>query len=273
MSERLRPGEFYGDVRAKRLCGGLLLSEVTHGERRVLPAHTHELAYFCLLLGGDYRERVGARTFEYQPLSVMFHPPALTHRDEVGRDGGRFFSVEIEGAWLERLRECGAGVPGPLLEGRGGELVWLAVRLYCEHRQRDALSPLAVEGLALEMLALAARDRGGTESRPPAWLGRAEELLRAEFREGLTVADVAARVGVHPFHLSKVFRRFRGETIGDYVQRLRVEHACRLLAEGGRTLAEVALDAGFSDQSHLTRVVRRVTGSTPGALRATLLKN
>lgn len=270
MSRQLGPGEFYGEVQGKRRCGGLLLSEVSHGERRLLPAHTHELAYFCLLLGGAYRERVGRRTFEYAPFNVMFHPPGMTHRDEVGRDGGRFFSVEIQTVWLERLREYGAGVPGPLFEGRGGELVWLATRLYREHREADALSPLAVEGLALEMLARTARARAPEESRPPAWLGAAVELLHAEFRTSLTVADVAARVGVHPFHLSKVFRRFRRETVGDYVQRLRVEEAGRLLAAGGRTLAEVALDSGFADQSHLTRVFRRVTGTTPGALRQAL---
>ena len=270
MARQLGPGEFYGDVLDKQQCGGLVLSELRHDERRLLPAHTHELAYFCLLLGGAYRERVGRRTFEYAPFTVMFHPPGMTHCDEVGRDGGRFFSIEIQGGWLERLRECGAGVPEPLLEARGGELVWLATRLYREHRQGDALSRLAVEGLVLEMLALTARPRETLETRPPAWLGAAVELLEAEFRESLTVSDIAARVGVHPFHLAKVFRRFRRETIGGYVQRLRVEHACRRLAAGGATLAEVALDAGFADQSHLTRVFRRVTGVTPGALRDAL---
>jgi AraC family transcriptional regulator len=81
---------------------------------------------------------------------------------------------------------------------------------------------------------------------------------------------VAARVGVHPFHLSKVFRRFRRQTMGDYVQRLRVQYACRLLTSGETSLAEVALAAGFADQSHFTRVCRRLTGTTPGALRDTL---
>ena len=116
----------------------------------------------------------------------------------------------------------------------------------------------------------AARPAGVEERRAPAWLGTAVELLRAEFRESLTAADVAARVGVHPFHLSKVFRRFRRQTIGDYVQRLRVRYAAGLLSAGEMSLAEVALSSGFSDQSHFTRVCRRVTGTTPGALRGAL---
>ena len=266
----LRPGEFYGDVLDRRSCGDFVLSELRHGERRRLPAHTHELAYFCLLLRGAYREQVGGHVFEYEPFTVMFHPPGLRHRDEVGTCGGRFFNVEIQGAWLERLRECGTNVPGPLRDARGGELVWLATRLYREYRDNDAPSRLDAEGLVLEMLARAAQPAGAEERRPPAWLAVADELLRAEFRESLTVADVAARVGVHPFHLSKVFRRFRRQTIGDYVQRLRVRYAAGLLASGEMSLAEVALSSGFSDQSHFTRVCRRVTGATPGALRGAL---
>jgi AraC family transcriptional regulator len=266
----LGQGEFYGDVLDKRRGDGFILSELRHGERRRLPAHTHELAYFCLLLGGAYREQVGRRVYEYEPFTVMFHPPGLRHRDEVGASGGRFFNVEIQGGWLERLRECGASVPGPVRDARGGELVWLAARLYREYRDNDAPTRLDAEGLVLEMLARAALPEGTEERRPPAWLGTAVELLRAEFRESLTVADVAARVGVHPFHLSKVFRRFRRQSVGDYVQRLRVRHAAGLLAAGGMSLAEVALASGFSDQSHFTRVCHRVTGATPGALRGAL---
>lgn len=266
----LRPGQFYGDVLDRRATAGFALSELRHATGRRLPRHTHELAYFCLLLGGDYTEQLGGRRVTYRPLSVMFHPPATTHRDEVGRRGGRFFNVEIEPALVGRLRECGARVPEAFADARGGELAWLAARLYREYRAGDASSPLAAEGLVLEMLAEAARPDSREEKRPPAWLARAVELLEAEFRRPLTIAEVAARVGVHPFHLSRVFRRFRRETVGECVERLRVAHACRLLSETETTLARVALEAGFSDQSHLTRVVRRATGTTPARLRSAL---
>jgi AraC family transcriptional regulator len=267
---QLSPGQFYGNVLAKQQGGGLLLSEVRHGGGRRLPAHAHELAYFCLLLEGAYREQVGARTYTYKPLSVMFHPPGLMHRDEVGDGGGRFFTVELEGRWPERLGECGAGAPQMCLDAQGGELSWLAARLYREYRGADACTALAVEGLVLEMLAVAARAGAAFERRPPAWLKRATELLHAEFRESLTVNYLAAEVGVHPYHFSKTFRQFKRQTVGEYVHRLRVRYACGLLAEGERTLADVALAAGFADQSHFTRAFRRVTGMTPGTFRRTL---
>jgi AraC family transcriptional regulator len=72
---------------------------------------------------------------------------------------------------------------------------------------------------------------------------------------------------VHSVHLARQFKRTFGWTVGDYVRRLRVEFVCQQL-ETGKPLAELALRAGFSDQSHLTRIFKRFTGQTPGEYRA-----
>src|SRR5687767_8746568 len=106
MNRNLQPGEFYGDILRKRQDAGLILSELRHEGARKLPRHSHELAYFCLLLNGDYWEQSGSKRVTYKPFSVMFHPPGTTHIDEIGTGGGRFFSVEVKTEWLDRLREC-----------------------------------------------------------------------------------------------------------------------------------------------------------------------
>jgi AraC family transcriptional regulator len=264
---QLRPGEFYGEVVKESRCAGLVFSELRHGAGRVLGAHSHELANFCLLLGGHYSEEFGGRTFTYRPLTVVFHPPSWAHRDEVGGQGGHFFSVELESQWMEKLRGY-ASPPGAVLGGRGGDLSWMAHRLYREFRLAESASPLAVEGLTMAMLGDVLRGSVKEEQRRPVWLRRAVEILHEEFRENLTIGYVAAEVGVHPFHLSKVFRKFHGQAIGGYVNALRVEFACRELETRDKELADIALDAGFADQSHLTRVFKRLTGTTPGAFRA-----
>jgi AraC family transcriptional regulator len=92
-------------------------------------------------------------------------------------------------------------------------------------------------------------------------------ILRAEYRSPLTLAALAARVGVHPVHLSRTWRRFRGSSLGDALKRLRIEEARRRLAGGREPLAQVALDLGFADQAHFTRVFGRVAGETPGRYR------
>ena len=272
MNRNLKPGQFYGEILRKRQESGLILSELKHEGARKLPTHSHELAYFCLLLNGNYWEQSGRRRVTYKPLTVMFHPPATTHIDEIGPRGGRFFNVEVKSEWMERLRECLGKVDldSSLHEG---DLAWLAMRLYREHKQVDACSMLTIEGLVLEMLALVGRMKHGKESSGPPWLARAVELLHDEFRGNLKVQDIALEIGVHPFHLSRVFRNVHRQTIGEYVQKLRISYACKQLTLAETDLATIALASGFADQSHFTRVFKNVTGITPGAFRQIALAN
>jgi len=91
------------------------------------------------------------------------------------------------------------------------------------------------------------------------------DRLEADLPQAPTLTELAAEVGVHPAHLSRALQ-VRGETVGEYLRRRRVEQAERALA-GPRPLAEIAADAGFADQAHFTRVFRRHFGMTPAARR------
>ena len=87
---------------------------------------------------------------------------------------------------------------------------------------------------------------------------------------GLRLADLARVTELSPYHLSRLFHRSSGVTISRLRTRLKVRQALDRLADGQRDLAALAAEAGFADQAHLTRTVRRETGRTPGQLRALL---
>jgi AraC family transcriptional regulator len=74
---------------------------------------------------------------------------------------------------------------------------------------------------------------------------------------------------VHPGYLASAFRRHFGCTIGEFVRRQRIALACRALTDGDAPLADVAIEAGFADQSHFTRTFKRQLGMTPAAYRKT----
>ena len=76
-----------------------------------------------------------------------------------------------------------------------------------------------------------------------------------------------AAVGRHPTHVARVFRREYGLSVGEYARSLRLEWAASRLALDDAPLAQVALEAGFADQSHFTRAFRRHAGVTPGRYR------
>jgi AraC family transcriptional regulator len=117
------------------------------------------------------------------------------------------------------------------------------------------------------MLAVAARMKGLGHGSEPAWLARAREMIEDRFREPLRLADLAREAGVHPAHLSRVFRQRYQEPIATCIRRLRTEWAAERLAASDEAISAIALAAGFADQSHLTRALRARTGMTPARYR------
>jgi AraC family transcriptional regulator len=252
----------------RREVRGLALTETSYPPRLRLPRHSHGQAYFCLVLAGAYTETYTRRARACRPSDVIFHPAGEAHADQFADAGGRCFNVQVSPDWLERL---GVHAPslGPSDSSGDGPMVWLATRLYGEFRAADDLAPLAIEGLALELFAESARSaRRACALATPGWIRTVTQYLRAHFGERLTLSELARAAGVHPAHLAREFRRRRHCTIGEYVRRLRVEFACRELSSTDAPIAEIALAAGFSHQSHLTRTFKGLTGMTPAKFRA-----
>jgi AraC family transcriptional regulator len=151
-----------------------------------------------------------------------------------------------------------------------GPISHLALRILGEFRMLDAVAPLAIEALTLEMLVQATRLDSRIERNPPRWLRQAREVIREQFAESLSLSSVAELVGVHAAHLAKMFRKHYGCTVGEYVRRLRLDHAAKLLARSEKTLSTIALAAGFYDQSHFAHLFKLRFGVSPGVFRTGL---
>jgi AraC family transcriptional regulator len=131
----------------------------------------------------------------------------------------------------------------------------------------DDLTPLSLEGLALEMVAAAARD-AGTRIAPPRrqWLDELCELLDG-VRSPPSLTTIARTVGRHPVYVARAFREAFGCTIGTYVRRARIQRAEAALAGSTESLAQIAARLGFCDQSHFSKAFRRETGMSPAQFR------
>jgi len=261
----LEPGHFYGENRAERRLDGLVLSETHYRPEMRVPPHVHQRAYFGFLLGGGYREQLGQRLVTFGPLSVVFHPPREVRCGDISPGGARLFHVELPDPWIERLREIGT-VPDAAYDHHGGPLIALARTLYREFRHPDAASPMVIEGVVLEMLGALMRRRA-LAGPNPAWVARARDIIHERALDAPSLAEVAAELGVAPVRLARSFRRHYGESPGDYIRRERIRRACERLTDSQVSLAAVAAELGFTDQSHFTRVFRKLVGTTPGAWR------
>ncbi len=270
--QHMSAGSFFGAIYGKREQCGAIFSDVRHSSPRKLPMHSHELAFFALLLDGFYGERYARRQSQYGPFTLMFRPAGIPHQDEIGPRGVRLYEIEIRPSWQKRLSDCSAVLDMPCDDITGGPLLWLAMKLFREVSASAAPDNLTVESLLAEILSYAARTSQRESRYAPPWLSRILEKLKTEHCRRLTLDEIAREAGLHPVHLSRVFRRCVGEGISEHVHRLRVRTACERMLNGYASLAEVSFATGFADQSHFTRSFRKFTGMTPAVFRSTLLR-
>jgi AraC family transcriptional regulator len=250
-------------LRDRTIADGLHLVHKTYPKGLRMGRHAHDEWRFCLALEGSYTDswRRGYRTRSSWHLSL--HPAGEIHTS-VFHAASACFHIEFLGGWQDRLLGDAGIAPEPQ-EFLTGPVPLLAAQLFRASDDRDACSSLVIQGLACELIGWAGRELQ-METRVPSWLHHARDLLHDRFSESLCLHDIATIAGVHPVHLAREFRRHFGCTVGDYVRRLRVEYVSqRLSAE--TPLADLALQAGFSDQSHLSRVFKQVTGRTPRQTR------
>jgi AraC family transcriptional regulator len=99
---------------------------------------------------------------------------------------------------------------------------------------------------------------------------RARELLASNPGGQASLAEVAHQVFVSPFHLARQFRRHTGLSLHGYRTRLRMAMALERLRQGETDLSALALDLGYSSQSHFSAVFRRSFGHAPGQVRTNL---
>jgi transcriptional regulator GlxA family with amidase domain len=106
--------------------------------------------------------------------------------------------------------------------------------------------------------------RGGLA---PAAMRRVDEYMEAHLSENIELYMLSTIANLSIYHFAREFKRSTGVTPHNYLLRKRVERAKDMLARTDYSLTEVALAAGFSDQSHLSRHFRQMIGSTPRNFR------
>lgn len=264
---KLPRGHFYGTRADTREVAGLTLLESRYGPGRKYPRHSHEHASFCLVLRGNFTETHRRLSTLCKPSTLLFYPADEVHAEHFHDRESACFIIELNHEWLSRFRAHSIVGDNPATS-QGGKLSTLALGLYHESRVIDEVSPLAIEGLALEMMA--ELSRSSRRSFNGAWsdqLAQATEIVHAKFRESITLSVVADAVGLHPVYLAQQFRKAHRCSLGTYVRRLRVEFACRELANSDAPIAAIGAEAGFFDQSHFTKIFKRFTRMTPADYR------
>jgi AraC-like DNA-binding protein len=263
MTAPIGMGKFVGAPVHAHAFEGVSIAENTYAAGLLVAAHAHDAPLLSLVLRGHATEEIGGRTRELGAQSLLYTPSYETHGHRF-LTPGRWLNIQFSAGWFARVGAGERMLPGTPQLVRGGAAVNWASRLGAELREPDGVSRFAIEGALLLLIADLSRLPAPGERRRPRWLQVVEDAIEAAAAEPPTVGDLAALAGVHPTHLLRTFRRYKGCTVAGYVRRRRIERARAQMATSTRPLSMIALDAGFSDQSHFTRVFRQAFGETPG---------
>jgi AraC family transcriptional regulator len=167
--------------------------------------------------------------------------------------------------------EPGAGVNDLTIFGLGNLLLPALGHL-------DHANPLFVDHVLLAVGVHVAQTYGGMRPMSRSVRGglapwqerRAREIIRANITRGVTLKEVARECGLSVGYFSHAFRRTLGVAPHKWLTEQRVVLSKEKLRDDGLSLSDVAIECGFSDQSHLTRVFRQTVGVSPGAWRRAL---
>ncbi len=202
------------------------------------PRHRHRHGYAALVLEGDYVEAGDSGRRAVSPGDVVLHGAFEAHANQIGVRGARVLNLPLPGRLPEHDAFMRVADPD-------------RVARIAERDIREALACLMSQ---LEPTPAAAGD----------WRDALAAALRAD--PGLVLRNWARDAGLAAATVSRGFREAFGVTPVRYRAEARVRQAWRRLGEA-RSLAELALDAGFADQAHMTRGILAMTGRTPGDWR------
>ncbi|MEP6509131.1 MAG: helix-turn-helix transcriptional regulator [Gemmatimonadales bacterium] len=223
--------------------------------------HNHDSGHICAVLAGGFIERDKSSWRDVGPGTVRVSGGA--HHDIDFSDNGALCLV------MEVTSDEIGALGAPRFFENDLRLSALAYEMKTASDKGDAANSLKSESLTTEFLAQLSRRLNGKPELVPPWLERVRSMIH-DTAGRITVSGLAIEAEVHRVHLARTFRDHYGIPVTRYARQVKVQTALGLLRRKDISLAHVAFETGFADQSHLTRAVRAESGRTPGAIRSML---
>ncbi len=251
----------------------LVLSEGLYSEHRFEP-HYHIDYHIGLVVEGVQKQRFQGSSVLLGPGRISIMPPGeihdgVRHQDNAYRLKTFRIAPELIGGYLSEIYDTdrelhfgGAMVENPQLANR-------LMGLFSQIQQGESVSTLSVEQSWFHLLApllselglnAPVESRGGLSEKHWSWV---RDYCHAHLAEKIVLEQLAALCGLSRYQFLRRFEKTTGVTPHAWLTRLRLEHACRLMRHSNSSIAEVASDVGFYDQSHFNRAFRQAYGVPP----------
>ncbi|WP_161808027.1 AraC family transcriptional regulator [Mesorhizobium sp. 1M-11] len=237
--------------------------------------HTHDSYVFGVVVAGAEKLRINRQAYLAPAGSIIVVNPEDPHDGEKGCDAGWAYRTCYPRA--ELMREVAEDLElGHLPMFRQGILdapdlasdFVRAHRLAVAGRTMEAETAMlmALRGLTRRFADLDGRNPSADDSEAARRVGLYRDLIEADLASAFDLGGLANAAHVTRFQVIRDFKRVSGMTPGQYLRDCRI-HAASALMRTDKSLAEIAFETGFADQSHLTRLFKSMRGLPPGAFR------
>lgn len=237
----------------------LRMTKTYYQDGLVMPAHAHDFTSISIVLQGLLSERVGAKTIVGGSVQTIIKPEGVVHENFFSKDSYvlslalkrpnmlscQRFDVLEEWNWYAGLESIG---------------FFSALLKSGKEKQQSCM-------LSDWMKYLSSNAEKSTGDTIPEWLLEVKAYLDLHFHDEVRSDFLADIFKVHRVYLARIFRRYFGSSIKEYLNALRVHHATGAVVMHDESLTQIALNNGFSDQSHFNRNFKKATNTTPTELR------
>ena len=260
---------------ARRLLMPAGVFETTGANSHTISLHVGAPIHANCLRGGRLR-----RTLQ-SPGDIEIIPAGEPGRWE-DEAPAEIISMKIEPSFLDSIAS-GMGLDprrvelAPQTKVRDSQIVHIGRALEAALADPKPEKSLLIDSLGVALGArLIQLYSSSRAQRPPNMLSRRQmqavvDFIEANLASPLRLDDLARVAEMGMSNFKTLFKNTSGVSAHQYVISRRIERAAALIRQGGLPLSQIALDAGFSHQSHLARAMRKALGVTPGSLSRTLL--
>ncbi len=249
---------------------GLGLSEYDYLSERT-DWHYHENPYFMFLLKGKVMDVNSSRSIPCESGTLLFQNWQDPHYNAKYSELARGFHLEIDKDWLQaqeikiQLESGNNDIKDPII-------VELFVRMHREIQEDDPITNEAIQDLIWQLLNRLSSYNHRVETRKPKWIDLVEQMVEELDADQLTLERVSSEIGLHPAYFCREFPRHFQASFGNYVRKTKLKRTLPLMGAEQYSLAQIAIQCGFADQSHLTRCFKKYYGITPMRYRTLLQK-
>ncbi|WP_404986260.1 AraC family transcriptional regulator [Chryseobacterium sp. M5] len=238
---------------------GIAVIETEYHQRVYEGFHSHDNAHLTLFLKGGTTEKRKNRTETVGPGSLLFYHSDELHSNHNTLFPSRNINIEIEERILQDLNLSESSIEKSIQNTAAAK--FLILKIFKETIVADPFSEDTIMMLFSQLSGFSGYlDRF---QNSPLWVKNLKELLNDQWNENHNLKDLANILQLNPITISKHFPKYFGCTLGEYMRRIKIDRSISMIHFEQRSLTEVGLHCGFSDQSHFIRTFKDQTGFLP----------